>query len=272
MPAETPSGAPRHMAGSKRSERLPSHLLAGVDAVELADAEVLPKARVHRSRLAFAMSATVLALPILVLDNFPATADPGARGDVVVAETDGGEPLRPPVHAFEGLLDEGPAGDPTTTSVTFARAEPAEASVASARAAEPPEPEQPADQVPEQPAAAAGRAAAPAPASAPTTAPPAPAPAPAPSAPPPSSSTGDPDDPATWDRLAGCESDGNWALNTGNGYYGGLQFSLATWQEVGGAGYPHQASREEQIQRGRILQARYGWGQWPYCARQLGYR
>lgn len=75
---------------------------------------------------------------------------------------------------------------------------------------------------------------------------------------------------SVWDRLAQCESGGNWAINTGNGYYGGLQFTLSTWQSVGGSGYPHQASREEQINRAQILQARSGWGQWPACAAKLG--
>lgn len=77
---------------------------------------------------------------------------------------------------------------------------------------------------------------------------------------------------SVWDRLAGCESGGNWSINTGNGYYGGLQFSLATWRAVGGTGYPHQHSREEQIKRGQILQARSGWGQWPACTLKLGLR
>jgi resuscitation-promoting factor RpfB len=77
---------------------------------------------------------------------------------------------------------------------------------------------------------------------------------------------------ATWDKLAQCESGGNWATNTGNGYYGGLQFSLGTWQTVGGSGYPHEASREEQIKRGQILQAASGWGQWPACTSQFGWR
>ena len=49
---------------------------------------------------------------------------------------------------------------------------------------------------------------------------------------------------SVWDRLAQCESGGNWSINTGNGYYGGLQFSLSTWRAYGGDGYPHQASRE----------------------------
>jgi LysM repeat protein len=75
---------------------------------------------------------------------------------------------------------------------------------------------------------------------------------------------------SVWDRLAACESGGNWAINTGNGYYGGLQFMLSTWQAVGGQGYPHQNSRAEQIYRAEILQARSGWGQWPQCAAKLG--
>ncbi|HEX6418766.1 MAG TPA: transglycosylase family protein [Acidimicrobiales bacterium] len=81
---------------------------------------------------------------------------------------------------------------------------------------------------------------------------------------------GDPGDYATWDALAECESGGNWAANTGNGYYGGLQFSAATWQSVGGTGLPHEHSRETQIHFGQILQARSGWGQWPHCSAKLG--
>ncbi len=77
-------------------------------------------------------------------------------------------------------------------------------------------------------------------------------------------------DGSVWDRLAKCESGGNWAINTGNGYYGGLQFLPATWRGVGGTGLPHQNSREEQIKRAEILLARSGWGQWPQCARKLG--
>lgn len=77
---------------------------------------------------------------------------------------------------------------------------------------------------------------------------------------------------SVWDSLAQCESGGNWGINTGNGYYGGLQFTLSTWRGVGGSGYPHQASREEQIYRGKILQARSGWGQWPACSAKLGLR
>jgi hypothetical protein len=99
---------------------------------------------------------------------------------------------------------------------------------------------------------------APATTAAPTTQAPATQPAP--------SSGGD----SVWDALAQCESGGNWHINTGNGYYGGLQFTLSTWQSVGGTGYPHEHSRETQIEMGKRLQARAGWGQWPSCASKLG--
>ena len=75
-----------------------------------------------------------------------------------------------------------------------------------------------------------------------------------------------------WDRLAQCESGGNWSINTGNGYYGGLQFSLSSWRAVGGSGYPHQASKSEQITRAEMLKARQGWGAWPACSSKLGLR
>ncbi len=75
-----------------------------------------------------------------------------------------------------------------------------------------------------------------------------------------------------WDQLAQCEAGGNWAINTGNGYYGGLQFSKSTWQAYGGAGLPHQASRDEQIAVAERVQAAQGWGAWPSCTRKLGLR
>lgn len=74
-----------------------------------------------------------------------------------------------------------------------------------------------------------------------------------------------------WDALAQCESGGNWAINTGNGYYGGLQFNLSTWQAYGGTGYPHEASRETQIAVAeRLRAATGGYGSWPGCAASLG--
>ncbi len=77
---------------------------------------------------------------------------------------------------------------------------------------------------------------------------------------------------SVWDSLAACESGGNWAINTGNGFYGGLQFSLSSWAGVGGSGYPNQASRDEQIARAEILKSRQGWGAWPACSAKLGLR
>jgi len=77
-----------------------------------------------------------------------------------------------------------------------------------------------------------------------------------------------------WDRLAQCESGGNWAINTGNGYYGGLQFDRGTWVAYGGddyAAYPHQATREQQIAIAtKLRDDRGGYGAWPACARKLG--
>jgi uncharacterized protein YabE (DUF348 family) len=74
-----------------------------------------------------------------------------------------------------------------------------------------------------------------------------------------------------WDQLANCESGGNWAINTGNGYYGGLQFNLSTWRAYGGTGYPHQNSRESQIAVAtKLRDANGGYGAWPHCSQQLG--
>lgn len=75
---------------------------------------------------------------------------------------------------------------------------------------------------------------------------------------------------STWDQLAQCESGGNWAINTGNGYYGGLQFNLGTWQANGGTGNPAAASREAQIAVAERVLASQGWGAWPACSAQLG--
>jgi len=74
-----------------------------------------------------------------------------------------------------------------------------------------------------------------------------------------------------WDQLAQCEAGGNWAINTGNGYYGGLQFNLGTWHSYGGSGYPHQNSRETQIAIAtKVRDANGGYGAWPGCASKLG--
>ena len=76
---------------------------------------------------------------------------------------------------------------------------------------------------------------------------------------------------SSWDALAKCESGGNWSINTGNGYYGGLQFSLSTWRAFGGSGYPHENSKAEQIRIATLVRdARGGYGDWPACASSLG--
>jgi|tagenome__1003787_1003787.scaffolds.fasta_scaffold20313912_2 hypothetical protein len=66
-------------------------------------------------------------------------------------------------------------------------------------------------------------------------------------------------------RMARCESGRRWHIATGNGYYGGLQFTLRSWQTVGGRGYPHHASRLEQMYRAVQLMRAQGWGAWPAC-------
>jgi len=71
-----------------------------------------------------------------------------------------------------------------------------------------------------------------------------------------------------WDAVAACESGGNWAINTGNGYYGGLQFSISTWHANGGSDSPHTASRSEQIRVAENVVRTQGIGAWPVCGRR----
>ena len=77
-------------------------------------------------------------------------------------------------------------------------------------------------------------------------------------------------DGATWDALAQCESGGNWSINTGNGFYGGLQFTQQSWNGVGMSGSPVNATRAQQIEAGERLLAIQGWGAWPACSAKLG--
>ncbi len=77
-------------------------------------------------------------------------------------------------------------------------------------------------------------------------------------------------DGATWDALAQCESGGNWDINTGNGFYGGLQFTQQSWNGVGMSGSPANASRAQQIEAAERLLAIQGWGAWPACSARLG--
>ncbi|MYT72789.1 LysM domain-containing protein [Streptomyces sp. PsTaAH-137] len=76
-------------------------------------------------------------------------------------------------------------------------------------------------------------------------------------------------DSGVWDRIARCESGGNWHINTGNGYYGGLQFSAGTWRAYGGGAYASTAdgaSRSQQIAVAARVQRVQGWGAWPTCS------
>ena len=122
-------------------------------------------------------------------------------------------------------------------------------------------------------APSAPAAAAPPSAQAPATTAPSGAQAGAPVAPADTTNTADTGTPvSTWDKVAQCESGGNWATSTGNGFHGGLQFTASTWRSFGGSGMPHQASRTEQIAVAeRVLDAQ-GWKAWPACSRKLGLR
>jgi hypothetical protein len=73
-----------------------------------------------------------------------------------------------------------------------------------------------------------------------------------------------------WDAVAQCESGGNWAANTGNGEYGGLQFKPATWAQYGGVGNPAAASKQEQIAVANRVLAEQGLEAWPKCGAQSG--
>lgn len=242
MPSTTRTDGPRHMAGRPHrsaGSRAASGAAPRAVAVDLEVEETAPPARVPRHRLAFALAVTVAALPIVALDNFAATAQASSE---VEMSADAVEATRGPETTTTS------AAPTTAPPTTVAAPTPTEAPTTTAAPTTTTAP-------------APVRVAAPKPAPTTTAAP----------APPPPKAYGDPNDPATWDRMAQCEAGGNWAANTGNGYYGGLQFSLATWQSYGGTGYPHQASRETQIEIGKRLQADRGWGAWPGCAEELGY-
>jgi hypothetical protein len=78
-----------------------------------------------------------------------------------------------------------------------------------------------------------------------------------------------------WERLAQCESGGHWHADTGNGYYGGLQFDDGTWDAFGGEHFAHKASRAskpEQIHIAERVRDAQGWGAWPACSRKIGLR
>ena len=194
--------------------------------------------------MALALSLTLAALPVLVLDNLPATAAPNDDRPVAAAESvrrpssTGRVADRPP-PTHRGAHHHGRPHHhraPTTTEApptTEAQVE-AFAGLRAGRAA--------------HHGAAAPTAAAPRP------------------------SPGDPNDPATWERLAQCESGGNWAMNSGNGYYGGLQFSLATWRTSVAPATRTRPARPSRSSGARSSRREPAGTQWPGCSRELGYR
>jgi hypothetical protein len=234
--------------GARRARPVDPPVPADAAATE---AEVAPVLRVKRSRLAFALSVTVAALPVLVLDNLPASAE---RNEPIAVSSD--------APADDGAASTTTTAAPASTTEPPAPSEPATAATLTAPTTAAPAPTTTTAPPQSEAEVVAVRAPAPPPPPTPTTAPPAPAS---------TGQAGDPNDPASWDAMAQCEAGGNWSINTGNGYYGGLQFSLATWQSYGGTGYPHEASKATQIAIGKKLQADRGWNAWPGCARQLGY-
>lgn len=79
----------------------------------------------------------------------------------------------------------------------------------------------------------------------------------------------------TWQRLAMCESSGRWHINTGNGYYGGLQISAGTWRAYGGrhfASLPNRASKSQQTTVATRIKRHQGWRAWPSCSARIGLR
>jgi hypothetical protein len=222
-----------------------AHAFADLDTpVEVAMAPVRP----HRSRVAFAAAVTAIVLPLLVIDNLGAAAEGDGPDVQEVIESVAHEvPAEITAVRAQIIVDEATIPVVVTTTTVAPATTVTEAPVALAA----PTTEAPTTTTTAKPTTT-------------TTAKP-------------TTTTvakvvlGDPDVAATWDRLAECESGGNWAANTGNGYYGGLQFSQASWENVGGAGLPHESSRSVQIEMGKKLQARQGWAAWPTCARQLGY-
>lgn len=270
----SPKSSPRHLAGTPRAAWQPSQELADFDVAAALDEdtdfdfealfdaggpelEAPPtRVRVARHRIAFAVSVTLAAVPLLVMDNLGARADSPdeVRAEApaeVEAQVDDVLPERvatteaPPVvvdvtvaKATVFVAEPATTAKPTTTTTakpTTTTAKPTTTTTA-----------KPTTTTTAAPPAAVTTAGAP-----------------------------DPNATATWDRLAQCESGGRWNAvsepRSGQQYYGGLQFSLSTWEHFGGTGRPDQASKDEQIAVGKRVQAKQGWGAWPSCAREFGW-
>jgi hypothetical protein len=272
--------SPRHLAGSQRAAWAPREIDADFDVVAALDEESdfdfealfagdldpadapKPKARIARHKVAFAVSITLAAIPLLVLDNFQATAEP-SDGTKVEASVDRAAP-EADISTTNPIPFATTEVPPVDVDVTIAKATVFVAQPTTTTTAAAVEKAAPSSTTPEKPAPTTT-----------TTEKPAPTTTVAAAAAPSTSSKPDPNDDATWDRLAKCESNGNWQAvsepRNGMTYYGGLQFSLATWQGLGGTGLPSDAPRSTQIAMGKKLQARQGWNAWPTCARSLGW-
>jgi hypothetical protein len=229
-----------------------------------------------RQTLRMAALTTVLASAPLSLSNAIASADferVTLNAPAAPVELAGFVPAPAAPPADDAPADVPPA--PEAPPAPAPDAPPAPEEPAPAPEAPAPAPEEPAP-APDAPAPAPAPDA-PAPAPAPEAPAPAPeAPAPAPEAPAPEAPAPAPEEaPApkkaysvNWDAIAGCESGGNWAISTGNGYAGGLQFTPSTWHSNGGAGSPNGASREEQIRVAENVLHSQGIGAWPVCGRR----
>lgn len=272
---------PRHLAGSVRSPWEPREIDADFDVVAALDADAdydfdalfagdgdaddtpAPRVRAARHKIAFAVSITIAALPVLALDNFHATAESPSTATVEAAAGAAKDELRSAVTLPDRLpTSEVPPVEVTVGEATVFVGEPTTTTTAAAAQVEAP------TTTTTKPAPTTTTTAKPRPTTT-TTAKAAPQATAAPA-------TGaDPSDPNTWERLAQCESGGNWQAvsqpRSGMQYYGGLQFSLSTWQGLGGTGYPHEAPKATQIEMGKKLQARQGWNAWPSCSRKLGW-
>ncbi len=237
-----------------------------------------------RQTLRMAALTAVLASAPLTLSNAIASADfervtPNAPSPIELAGFVPA-PAAPPAGDAPATPDAPPAPD-APNAAPVADAAPAPADLPPAPDA-PPAPEAPPAPAPEAPPAPAPEAPpAPAPDAPPAPeappAPPAPEAAPAPEAPKPADDAPKPEDaPApvkkaysvNWDAIAACESGGNWAISTGNGYAGGLQFTPSTWHANGGSGSANGASRDEQIRVAENVLHSQGIGAWPVCGRR----
>ena len=229
---------PRHLVGAVHSTPTP----VGDVALEADELEVAPLARVHRSRLAFAVAVTVAALPLIVLDNLPAIAETNdARVEVQASAADESSSSGPATTATTApstITTEAPTTTVAPETTTTEAPTTTEAAVVQAlRAPAPPPRRRPARRRPP---------------------PPRPAPvAPTPTILPPG---------IAWPSARAAVAGTSTAATATTAACSSPWPPGATWAA---RGYPHQASKAEQIKRGKILQTRAGWGQWPSCSQKL---